>query len=349
MLHLDPRHTNRSPFLIPRQPREVWSFDTGGPIVAAPVVAGGLVVVASLSGRITALSVDGRQRWSTDLGERIYSSPLVLGERLFVGIDRGKFVSLDARTGAVRFRVEVDGDADTAPVPLPGGDLAFAAGRTLHVIRPDGTVRWRHKVRRKVFSSPAVGADFLVFGDQGGTVTSLGLDGALRWAVAVGDDADAAPAIGDDGQIFVGTDAGEVLALSADNGAIRWRTSVGGHVRGPLAVARDGAVLASTYGPAPAVVCLDPERGAVRWRFGVRGTGAKEFGIHGSPVEDPTGALLFGAQDNVLYALDPGGTLRWRLPFEGDVDATVILGGGGFVFVGSDDGKLHALRDAGGP
>lgn len=349
MLHLDPRHTNRSPFFIPRRPREVWSFDTGGPIVAAPVIAGGLVIVASLSGRIAALSVDGRSRWSVDLGERIYGSPLVLGERLFVGVDRGKLVSLDARTGAVRFRLDVDGDADTAPAPLPGGDLVFAAGRTVEAISPDGTVRWRHRLRRKVFASPAVGAGVVVVGDQGGMVTALGLDGAVRWSVAVGGDADAAPAIGDDGLIFVGTDGGEVLALAPDSGAIRWRTAVGGHVRGPLAVARSGAVLASTYGPAPALVSLDPASGAEQWRFGVQGTGAKEFGIHGSPVEDPTGALLFGAQDNNLYALEPSGRLRWRLGFEGDVDATVILAGGGFVFVGCDDGRLHALRDAEGP
>jgi outer membrane protein assembly factor BamB len=349
MLHLDPRHTNRSPFIIPRRPREVWAFDAGGPIVAAPAIAAGLVIVASLGGRIHALSVDGHARWSVDLGERIYSSPLVLGDRLFVGVDRGKLVSLDARSGAVRFRLDVDGDADTAPAPLPGGDLVFAAGRTVEAISPDGTVRWRHRMRRKVFASPAVGAGVIVVGDQGGTVTGLSLDGGLRWATEVGGDADASPAIGDEGRVFVGTDGGEVLALDPDSGAILWRTAVGGFVRGPLSVARDGSVLASTYGPAPAVVALDPGHGGVRWRFGVRGTGAKEFGVHGSPVEDPTGALLFGAQDEQLYALDSGGNLRWRLALGGDVDATVILGGGGFVFVGGDDGRLHALRDAEGP
>jgi outer membrane protein assembly factor BamB len=307
------------------------------------------VIVASLSGRINALSVDGRSRWSVDLGERIYSSPLALGDRLFVGVDKGKLVSLDARSGAVRFRLDVDGDADTAPVPLPGGDLVFTAGRTIHAISPDGTVRWRHRLRRKIFASPAVGAGVIVVGDQGGTVTGLGFDGAVRWSVEVGGDADAAPAIGDEGRVFVGTDGGEVLALAADNGAIQWRTAVSGFVRGPLAVARDGSVLASTYGPAPAVVSLDPERGGVRWRFGVRGTGAKEFGIHGAPVEDPTGSLLFGAQDDQLYCLDSAGHLRWKLAFAGDVDATVILAGGGFVFVGCDDGRLHALRDADSP
>src|SRR5438105_1096975 len=38
MLHLDPRHTNRSPFAGPASPNVAWTFDTGGPIEAAPAV-----------------------------------------------------------------------------------------------------------------------------------------------------------------------------------------------------------------------------------------------------------------------------------------------------------------------
>src|SRR5258708_5809404 len=48
MLHLDPRHTNRSPFAGPVSPTLAWTFDTGGPIEAAPVVLDdGTIVVAS--------------------------------------------------------------------------------------------------------------------------------------------------------------------------------------------------------------------------------------------------------------------------------------------------------------
>src|SRR5690349_3235437 len=38
MLHLDPQHTNRSPFNGPTSPKVVWTFDTQGPIAAAPAV-----------------------------------------------------------------------------------------------------------------------------------------------------------------------------------------------------------------------------------------------------------------------------------------------------------------------
>ena len=38
--------------------------------------------------------------------------------------------------------------------------------------------------------------------------------------------------------------------------------------------------------------------GLISGAFAIKGTGAKEFGIHGGPLEDADGALYFGAQDD---------------------------------------------------
>src|SRR5689334_20474489 len=78
MLHLDPRRTNRSPFEGPTAPDVVWTFDAGGPIEAAPAVLDdGTILVASLGGKLFALTEAGKLRFSVDLGDRIYASPLV--------------------------------------------------------------------------------------------------------------------------------------------------------------------------------------------------------------------------------------------------------------------------------
>jgi outer membrane protein assembly factor BamB len=349
MFRLDPHHTNRSPFRAPRAPREVWAYDTGGPVAAAPAVVNGLVVVASLSGRVAALSADGAPRWKIELGERIYGSPLVVGETIYLGLDRGRFLALRAGNGSSRFVLDVDGDADTGAVPLPGGGLAFAAGKIVYSLRPDGAVRFRHKLRRKVFSSPVVGDDGAIFfGGQDDYLTALMPDGTTRFRLRLGADADASPAIGDDGTVHVGTDDGEVWAVSPRDGAVRWKSTVGGYVRGPLSIGRDGAVFASSYGPTPAVVALDGGDGRELWRFTIRGTGALEFGVHGAPLEDAEGTLVFGGQDDFVYALSPDGALLWKTRVGGDVDAAVILAEDGALYVGSEDGKLHAFRDGDG-
>ena len=155
MLHLDPRHTNRSPFVGPRSPTLAWSFDTGGPIGAAPAVLDdGTILVASLAGKLFALSPEGQVRYSVDLGERVYASPLVHDESIFVGSDAHRFFGLTA-AGGIRFRLDTDGDVDTGAVPAPWGGIVFASGRVVYASRPDGTLLWRVKTRRKCFSSPA--------------------------------------------------------------------------------------------------------------------------------------------------------------------------------------------------
>ena len=59
---------------------------------------------------------------------------------------------------------------------------------------------------------------------------------------------------------------------------------------------------------------------------------------------DAAGRLYFGAADDKVYALDPGGSLLWAAPTSADVDAPLVLGPGGALYAGTDDGRLFALR-----
>ncbi len=346
MLHLDARRTNRSPFAAPRRPKVAWTYDAGGPLVAAPAVTGERVLVASLSGRLAALEPDGHPAWTVDLHERLYGSPLVLGDLVLLGVDGGALVALDAASGVLRWKLSAEHDVDTAPAPFEGGAVV-AAGPQLIALRRDGTVRWRYKARKKIFASPAVADNgMVVFGDQSHRVTALGPDGRQRWVFDAGADVDAAPAIGDDGVVYAGSDGGEIVALELATGALRWRRSVGGKVRGPLGLGRDGTVFAGTYGPDPALVALAPADGAPRFRFAIAPGGSAELGVHGAPLEDRLGLLVFGAHDDALYGLDPGGELVWRLALGGDIDATVVLAAEGRLYAGGGDGLLYALVES---
>jgi outer membrane protein assembly factor BamB len=347
MLHLDPRHTNRSPFEGPVEPVVAWTFDTGGPIEAAPaLLPDGTILVASLGGKVFGLGEDGKARFSVDLGERLYSSPLVTDAGFFIGVDAGKFLGLTSG-GVVRWKLETNGDADTAPALSPWGGLVFASGKMIYAAKPDGTLVWRVKTRRKSFSSPAVADDGTVYvGSQDHHLYAIDPSGGVRWRVDLGADVDSAPAIADDGTILAGSDRAEVVALAPADGAVRWRARVGGFVRGALSIGRDGVVLTGTYGPAPHVVALDPESGQTIWSFAVPGTGAPEFGVHGGPVEDAAGRLYFGAQDDCVYALSGEGKLLWKFKTQGDVDAPVVITPDGLLLAGSDDGKLYVFGRA---
>jgi outer membrane protein assembly factor BamB len=349
MLHGDARHTHRAAgHVFTTPPVVTWSRDVGGPVEAQVVTSPDeqTLYVASLGGALTALArADGAVKWALDLGERSYATPCVADDgTIYAGSDAKKLVAVGPE-GHVKWSLETDGEADTGPVLAKDGTVVFAAGRMVYGVTPLGYVRWRFAAKRKVFTSPAVDATGRVyFGSQDHRAYALTPEGALAWSVDLGADVDGAPTIGDDGAVYLGTDGDEVVRLDAADGRIVWRAKVGGYVRGVLSIARGGDVLAGVYGPTPRQVRLAAADGSVRGAFGIQGTGAREFGVHGGALEDDGGTLVFGAQDDAVVAIDVGGNLLWRFTSGADVDAPVTLLGDGAVVVASDDGTVHLLR-----
>jgi outer membrane protein assembly factor BamB len=346
MFHLDPARRNRSPFRGPANPTITSVTELQDPIQTAPAVLhDGTVVVATLGGNVVGIRDNGQIAFTTRLGDRVYASPLVIGERFFLGTDDDRFVAMSS-SGNVLWSLATDGDADTSGTPTPDHGIVFAAHDTVYFVRKDGSVVWRVRAKRKIFSSPAVAEDGTVYvGAQDNRLYGIRRTGTLRFAVDLGNDVDCAPAIDDDGTVFVGTDGGAVVAVAGDSGKERWRTPVGGHVRGGLTVTRSHDVVAGVYGPSPRVVTLRGDTGEMLWSFAVPGTGAREFGVHGSPVEDADGNLYFGAQDDAVYALTANGELRWKIATGGDVDAPIVLLADGVVLAASDDGKLYRIEE----
>jgi outer membrane protein assembly factor BamB len=347
MIHEDPRHTHRARGHAPSRDTLSWKFETDGPIESQVAASADqqMLYVSTLGGSLWGVTRQGERSFSVPLGGRAYGSPLIAGDgTIYVGSDAGLFFAISP-TGHIQWKLETRGEADTGAVFLPNGNVVFAAGSAVFALRPSGDVVWRFGAKGKVFTSPAVTDEgVVVFGSQDGHAYALTPQGTLAWASYLGGDVDGAPAIGDDGGVFVGTDQGDVVRLGA-RGEIVWRADVGGFVRGALSVARNGDVLAGVYGPLPRQVRVTPD-GALRGAFGVQGTGALEFGVHGGALEDDDGTLVFGAQDDRVRAVGAGGEVRWDFLTGGDVDAPPTLLADGTLLVGSDDGFLYALRDA---
>jgi outer membrane protein assembly factor BamB len=346
-LHGGARRTHRAPARGPHLPKVGFrvAVDGSAPIAAQVTVAPdeATLYAATLGGSLVALSrVDGSRRWAASLGDRVYATPLVHDDgTIYVGSDSKKFFAISPK-GEIVFRLDVDGEADTGAVSAKDGTVVFAAGNHVHAVRRGGDLAWRFSARGKIFTAPALASDGqVVFGSQDHHVYALGSNGALLWTVDLGADVDGGPTIADDGSIFVGTDAGTVVRLDS-KGNLVWSTPVAGFVRGALSIARNGDVLAGTYGPVPRVVRLGPD-GAVKGAFAIRGTGAREFGIHGGPLEDEQGTLYFGAQDDAVYAISPEGALEWRFETHGDVDAPLTMLSDGSLLVPSEDGTVTML------
>ncbi len=349
MLHGDTRHTHRAGGLVPRAlPAIAWQRDVGGPVEAQIATSPDerVLYVSSLGGSLTALaSSDGAEKWTVALGDRIYATPCVAHDgTIYVGSDAKKFIAVTP-DGKIKWSFDAEGEADTGAALAADGSVVFGAGRTVYALTPWGQIKWRFAAKRKVFTSPAVGAGGRVFfGSQDHHAYALTDQGALLWSVDLGADVDGAPALGDDGAVYVGTDADEIVRLDPERGTPVWRSAVGGFVRGTLSISRGGDVFAGIYGPTPREVRVRPSDGRVVGQFAIQGTGAREFGVHGGALEDDEGTLVFGTQDDDVYAIGERGDLLWRFATGGDVDAPVTLLSDGSLAVGSDDGSVYLLR-----
>jgi outer membrane protein assembly factor BamB len=330
----------------PKAAKVGWRVELGGPISAQVTTSPDekTLYAATLGGDLVALArEDGAKRWTLPLGDRVYSTPLVADDGgIYVGSDAKKLFGISA-AGTVVWKLDLDGEADTGAVFDKNGNVVLAAGSNVLAVRRGGDVAWRFAAKGKVFTAPAITDDGLVvFGSQDDHVYALREGGALAWAVDLGADVDGAAAIADDGSIYVGTDKGEVVRLDG-KGNIAWRTTITpGYVRGVLAIARNGDVLAGTYAPLPRMVRLGAD-GSERGAFSIRGTGAKEFGLHGGALEDADGTLFFGAQDDAVYALGTDGVVRFRHVTKGDVDAPLTLLSDGALVAPSEDGSVTLL------
>lgn len=180
-------------------------FVVEGGVVASPAIApDGTVYVATLGGRLYALSPERLTRkWRFSTSDGIASSPAI-------GADGTVYVaSLDGR---------------------------------LYAIAPDGKERWRLPTEKELHSSPAIGPDGTIYlGSLDGHLYAIGSDGQERWRFQMGGPVFSSPAIAADGTIYVGSNDGILYALTAE-GKRKWGLKTGGEIRSSPVIAPDGTV-----------------------------------------------------------------------------------------------------------
>jgi outer membrane protein assembly factor BamB len=342
----------RSPYPIPvSAPAIRWSYRTSRPVFSSPALDGqGNIYVGTLAGAVISLDSKGKLRWRQPLAGRVFGSPALGSEGVVVGTDNDEVLLLDLASGRVIWRYSLGPcargpglgpdsvlcDADASPLAGPEGIVV--AGDALYSLTNRGTLRWRVEVGGHLFSSPAMDRAGTIFvGTQANTVVAIGPGGEKRWEFLGKGDFDATPAIVDRASLVIGCDDGTLYSLATADGAERWAVRTWRPIRSSAAVdtARNTVLVGGDRGQ---LLAVETSTGQVRWRFDTKGP------IRSSPVVDERGTVVFGSQDDHVYALDADGGLLWKLPLGGDVDSSVTVAPDGTLYVGADDGALYALH-----
>lgn len=369
-------------------PRLVWKAKVGGRIYTSAVVCDFLpspgletVVCASEERKVICLSATGHVLWSFGEGfsARLTANPAVAdldgdGKPEIVAAGGGSNLVCLSNTGALRWRVKLDGEVDwSAPViaDVDGdGSAEIAVGMSngfIHCVSAAGAMLWKVKLGGMA-SHFVAAAD--VNGDKKKELiaaadrTLFCLDGSGRTIWRFSSPAGCSGAgVGDidaDGALEIVTSCEDqtVYCLNCD-GQVKWAYhggySGGGHggfTPSSLCDIDGDGRLEVIFGDGNgAVRCLDAA-GKERWYFP---TGWHVWAQPTAGDIDGDGEMevLAGFEDGAIICLDSKGAVRWRFmttfrvlssPTLVDIDGD----GRAEVIVTSNDNFVYCLRPPGG-
>ena len=356
-------------------PQLAWSATIGSGssrknrIVAAPVVSAGRVFTIDGGVTVAATSTAGATLWSTDLtadfdrgGGQSGGGLAVAGERLFATTGYGEVVALNAATGAVLWRQELDTLVGGAPAT--DGSAVYVSGRdgsAWALSATDGKVIWRvvgtpGTTGYVGSAAPTISDRVVIFPSSGGellAVLKVG-NGTTVWRSSLaGKRLGRAHAFTPDitgdavisgGTLFAGSGSGRTVALSSNSGEQIW--SAGEGALGPVAVGGGSIFLVSDEAR---LVRLDASTGEVIWAVPMpyfteeKIKRRKGIYAHYGPIL-AGGRVMVVSSDGFLRVFDPtDGSLTHTAGIPGGA-STQPAAAGGVLFVVGGDGQLHAFR-----
>jgi outer membrane protein assembly factor BamB len=174
---------------------------------SAPAIApSGVIYVGSYDRNLYAVNPDGTLRWTHATGDLVLSSPAI-------GADGTVYVG--------------------------------AADGLLYAINPNGSRKWSYRIGS--VSSPVIAADGTIYAAGGGYLRALAPNGSSRWSYFIGNQGDSSPAIGANGVVYVGSVDPRLYAI-APNGSSVWTYTTSGAVISSPAIGADGTLYFGSSG-----------------------------------------------------------------------------------------------------
>ena len=243
-----------------------------------------------------------------------------------------------------------------------GGNNTGSTDTNLYALTPDGEKKWQFGANGTIFSSPALGLNGTIYFGSNDyhiyAVTDDDSDVELLWNTHLGHWVLSSPVVAPDGTVYVGSTDFNIYALNPD-GSVKWYYPTSWCVFSSPALGPDGTVYVGSKDEYLYALEDRGDSAVLKWRFRF-GTFYDGHLADSSPAVGPDGTIYigvdpYGAADQTpvpirwaFYAINPDGTLKWKFEMKDGVESSPAIGLDGTVYVGSYDGTLYAIEDAGG-
>jgi outer membrane protein assembly factor BamB len=324
---------------LPDKPQLLWSIKVeGGAFESTPAIADGVVYVADMDGKLSALNLtDGKEIWHHKIDGGYIASPSVRGELLYIGDIDGKFYAFDRKSGQPRWTHQADAQIDSGANFWRENVLFGSQDANLYCLHAaTGKEVWKFAIADQIRCMPTVVGDrsFVAGCDSQFHIIDL-TQGNEVGAVPIEAPTGVTPAVLGD-LVFFGTEAGTLLGVNWKEAKIVWKVEdkvSAQPLRGSPAV-QEGILVVGTR--SRSVQAHNPATGDELW------TVATKQRVDSSPVI--VGPRVFvGAADGRLYALDlKTGKELWQYQATGGFTGSPAVADGKLV-IATDRGVVLCL------
>jgi outer membrane protein assembly factor BamB len=239
----------------------LWHINTHALIEFPPAIFGGVAYLVNKYGNVYAVRLaDKKILWTRIVRKRLHGAPIDVtgpayyGGRVFVAEIGGALIALNAKTGKVDWKKDLDAHLESSPL-IVGKTLYIGTDskQVLAIDTTDGHKIWEYKANAAIKASPSFHEGLIYVGNyQSGMLALHAQTGKIAWRTNTTKEAGGAggfyssPAIAF-GRVYAARDDGVVFAFDRKNGKIAWSFPTGGYVYGSPAVAKVPGTPATVY------------------------------------------------------------------------------------------------------
>lgn len=272
-----------------------WAYYTGKG--TSPVIGeDGTIYVGSEDGNLYAINPDGNKKWSYSTSESfstVLAAPAIDKDgTIYFGSSAQHLYALNP-DGTMKWSYYTDfgGAIFTTPAIASDGTIYATTNRIdkiLYAINPDGSLKWSLD---GIIGTPVIDSDGTIYvGEK--DLYAINPDGTIKWTLAGANNSGIA--LSKDGNIYVGSGSGKVMALDL-SGKQKWEYPVNGKPTGSPLIGADGTIyVASDNGQ---LYAINPDSSSL-WQYNTGVT------LSSSPSMGADGIICIAATNGNLYAFD---------------------------------------------
>lgn len=335
-----------------------WTFFTGAPVRATPLVKDNVVYVGNAKGQFFAIDKkNGRLKWVRETGAAIHSTAVYDNGRIIFADNHQTVYALDGSTGKTAWKFDMGPKQDypwrfdyyySSPTIVNGKLLIGGDDGFFYALdAATGKLVWKFKCKGIVRGSAAINEQSVYFGDTEASLYAIDLQtGQQRWVYKINGDTMRNESYGFDRRAITSTPvvAGNKILFGARDGFLYCIDKNGSNIWKAdhrvswviSTVAIKDSIVVTGTSDGRFVQALNLETGKEIWKY------RTPLAVWASPLilDDKVYAGCFDGQ---LFCLDLKTGRRISQYKTGGKILSSPVWNDGLLYLGSDDGNLYSM------